>query len=173
MPKERRNLIYPYQRLDGDVALAVLDPTVDGLVPEKDPLVHDYRTADFSAVAPAEWSQFAVKLEATVPTDALEALERDGKDPLVVVAADCAATNLRRSIPLVQESGGRWRGGLEVQRRQVAGQLLLRAILAARVDEGGRREIGDSPIWTLHADPPAIPIIEGNLPVQWVDFPST
>src|SRR5262249_55188929 len=27
--------------------------------------------------------------------------------------------------------------------------------------------------WTVHVDPPAIPIIEGTLPVQWAHFPSS
>ena len=48
---------------------------------------------------------------------------------------------------------------------------LVRAVLAARVADGHRREIGESQLWTMHADPPSIPVIEGTLPVQWANFP--
>jgi hypothetical protein len=172
MPKGRRNLIYPYKRLKDDLALSVTDVRFDGEVPDRDPIIYDFRTADLSAVAQAGWLSFEVGLEASVPTDALDEMEQDDRDPIVVVAVDCAATNLRRSITLEHQGGGRWTGSLSMSREQIVGQVLLRAVLAARVGDGLRREVGESQLWTLHADTPAIPIIEGNLPVRWVDFPT-
>ena len=56
MPKERRNLIYPYPRIDEDVVLSMAAPTIDGLVLEPDPIVYDFRVADISTLAPEAWS---------------------------------------------------------------------------------------------------------------------
>ena len=170
VPKGRRDLIYPYARLGEDIVLSVAEVTIDNETPERDPVVHDFRTADISAVAPDDWTTFAVVLEVTVPTDAYDEMVKSDRDPAVVVVVDCAGTNLRHSVELAYQGTGRWTGSLSLSRDRIVGQVLLRALLAARVGNGLRREVGESQLWTLHADTPAIPVIEGTLPVRWVDF---
>ncbi|MDP9280024.1 MAG: hypothetical protein M3P00_11455 [Gemmatimonadota bacterium] len=170
MPKERRDLIYPYDRMGGDVALSLADLRLDGSAPERNPIIQDFRTADVSAVAPDEWELLAVDIEAVVAIDEVEKLVEAGRNPTVVIAVDCPRTNFRRTVSCDHQGSGRWAGSLSLGHTQLAGQVLLRGVLAARVDDGHRREIGDSQLWTLHVDPPAIPIIEGNLPVRWIDF---
>jgi hypothetical protein len=170
VPKSRRNLIYPYHRLADDMTLSVSDLRLDGVVPNRDPIIADFRTADVSAVAPPEWTSVSLAVDAAVATDELEHLERERREPTVVVVSDCRATNLRAVVTCDYHGTGRWTGAVELHRTQVAGQVLLRAVLAARVTDHLRREIGESQVWTLHVDPPAIPIIEGNLPVRWINF---
>jgi len=113
-----------------------------------------------------------VGLDALAPTDVLDDLNRAGREPTVVAVVDCPATNLRRSVAMTHQGSGRWTGTLEMSRNQASGPVLVRAVLAARVGSGHRRELGESQLWTIHIDPPAIPVIEGTLPVQWADFPS-
>jgi hypothetical protein len=170
VPRQRRALIYPYDRLVEEIPLSLSNLRLDGSAPDRDPIVADFRTADVSAVAPDGWNTLEVEANAPVPTDELEEFEAGGRQPLVVIVVDCPATNLRASVICQHHGSGQWTGSIVFERDRISGTVLVRAVLAATVNGGRRREVGESPVWTIHVDPPSIPVIEGNLPVRWINF---
>jgi hypothetical protein len=165
MPKSRPSFIYPYARLSEDIEFRVTSIRLDSEAPAFDPVVPQFRTADLSVVEPQGWRMLEVSVEADVPVDQLRELD----EPLVCLAGECSGTNLRPSRILQAAGTGRWTGSLELDRRDLVGALELRVTLAARID-GKQRLVGDSALWTIHVDSPAIPVIEGTLPVRWTNF---
>ena len=126
-----------------------------------------------SSLTDASWKEASLDIQVEATTADLEKLK--AKDIELWVAVSCGATNVRQvfELPRTKSAAALWRGAIALDRDNYFGKVTLTAVLVGEVAGVARRPLGSSHEWTLHFDPPAVPLVGGALRVEWHNFRSS
>jgi hypothetical protein len=116
--------------------------------------------------------------EAFASADDLDRLQALGSATVkATLIAQCRATHLRVGFPLCPVAGqyGKWDGTLELDRRQITGSVLIRAVLTDETAGMEHRLLAASEPWTLVDGMAETPSSLGEFApdVRWLNFRTT
>lgn len=162
-----RDVYFPYPTLEESLILAADGQAVDGKAPPVD-LLTVRRSIDLSGLPPG-WRRATISFRLDLPL--LKASHGLIDDIEVVVCVNCRATNLRTGQ--VMRPGARigsYVADLEIEYGAFAKRATLKAVISGTIDGVPNRYFGESEEWNIWVSAPEIPILTGDLQVQWAEF---
>jgi len=160
------NRFFPYSTLGDPLTLVADTQTVDGVEPPVD-LLAARRNINLSGL-PEGWRRATFRMRLELPNSLLS--ESIG-DPRVVLSINCPSTNLRFGVQMVPGARlGTYVADLEIESGALARRATLRAVVSSTIDGVKNRYYGESQPWNVWVTAPEIPMLTGDLDVQWADF---
>jgi hypothetical protein len=167
-----KNVIFPYETLEGDVRLRLHSGGLDDGDWPRSPYTADYRLVRLDDLGKAEWQLAQFELEVTVSAEEVVKLNDRGAAVRVLAVVQCTGTQYRATVPLTADAQepAKWRGRLELDHDNFAGKITVHALVVGQVHGRPNRYLGVSDDWRIYFDEPPIPPISGAMRVRWVDF---
>jgi hypothetical protein len=161
--------IYPYDRLNSPIELSVDRVLLDGTELDDAHLHVEIREARLLESDSPDWAHADIDVSVSVPTGALDEW---GSDPKVLAVINCARSNSREAVELVEDSSDptKWTATFKLERPTWFGRLDLSAWVVARTADVDNRMIGSCEPWTLRLDDVPAPPVGGAIARKWVNF---
>lgn len=165
-----KRVLYPYDTMNADVAVALGELRVDGKASiatiDSEEHVVDFR------VGGSSWKAATASLEVVVAPQALKDYEAAHDIQVSAVArVFCRSTNVRDVFPLERVDGGsHWRGDITLPSSAYFGSADLTVVFTAPVEDVSERIIATSDGWRLHFDESAPSIGTGRIKTKWRKF---